>query len=49
MISDTKVSDSLPIKNYLIDTFSTPYRSDCEAKVGGIILFIRKDVQSNLK
>ena len=48
MISDTKVNDSLPIKNYLIDTFSTPYRSDCEAKVGGIILFIRKDVQSKI-
>ena len=47
MISNTKVNDSLPIKNYLIDTFSTPYRSNCEAKV--IILFIRKDVQSNLK
>ena len=49
MISHTKVNDRLPIKNYLIDTFSTPYRSNCEAKVGVIILFIRKDVQSNLK
>ena len=26
----------------------TPYRSDCDSKSGGIILFVREDIQSNV-
>ena len=48
MISETKVHDSFPIGKFLIDGFSTPYRSDRDSKGGGIILFVRKDIPSNL-
>ena len=48
MISETKVHDSFPIGNFLIDGFCTPYRSDRDSKGGGIILFVRKDIPSNL-
>ena len=48
MISETKVDYSFPIGNLLIDGFSTPYRSDRDSKGGGIMLFVREDIPSNL-
>ena len=38
MISEIKIDDSFTIKNYLIDGFSTLYRSDPDSKGGGIML-----------
>ena len=39
MISETKVDDSFPIQNFLIDVF----------RIGGIImLFVREDILSKL-
>ena len=39
MISETKVDDSFPIENFLIDVF----------RIGGIImLFVREDILSKL-
>ena len=40
MISETEVNDSLPIENFLIDGFSSPYHSDFKSKGGGIILLL---------
>ena len=48
MISETEIDDSFLIGNFLIDGFSTPYHSDRDFKVGGIILFLREDIPSNL-
>ena len=48
MISETEIDDSFLIGNFLIDGFSTPYRSDRDFKVGGIILFLREDIPSSL-
>ena len=33
---------------HLIDGFSTPYRLDRNSNGGGLILFVRKDISSNL-
>ena len=48
MISETKVDDSFPIGNFLIDGLRTPYRSDHYFKSGGIMFFAREDIPSNL-
>ena len=48
MISKPKVEDSFPIRNFLIDGFSTPYRSDRDSKEGGIMLFVKEDMPCNL-
>ena len=48
MISETKVDDSFPRGNFLIDSFSKPYRLDCDSLGGGILLYVREDVPSNL-
>ena len=48
MISETKIDDSVAILNFLIDGFSQPYRIDRNSSAGGIILYIREDIPSNL-
>ena len=47
-ISENKVDESFPIRNFLIHGFSTSYRSDCHSKGGGIMLFVREDIPCNL-
>ena len=48
IISETKIDDSFPIANFLIDGFSQPYRIDRNSSGGGIMLYVREDIQSNL-
>ena len=47
MISETKIDESFPQGNFLIDGFSSPYRLDRDSKGGGIMLYIREDIPSN--
>ena len=47
MISETKIDESFPQGNFLIDGFSFPYRLDRDSKGGGIMLYIREDIPSN--
>ena len=49
MISETKIDDSFPIANFLIDGFSQPYRIDRKSSGGGIMLYVREDIPSNQK
>ena len=48
MVPKTKIDDSFPIGNFLIHGFSPPYRLDRDSKGGGIMLYIREDIPSNL-
>ena len=48
LVSETKIDDSFANGNFLIDGFSTPYRLDRNSNGGGLILFVRKDISSNL-
>ena len=48
MISETKIDDSFPIANFLIDGFSQPYRIDRNPSGSGIMLYVREDIRSNL-
>ena len=47
-VSATKIDDSFPIGNLLIDGFSTPYRLDRNSNGHGLMLFVREDIPSNL-
>ena len=38
MISETKIDESCPKGNFLIEWFSTPYRLDCDSKGVGSML-----------
>ena len=46
MISETKIDDTFPDSQFLIDGFSVPYRLDRTAKGGEILLCIREDILS---
>ena len=48
MISKTKIDDSFPIANFLKDGFSQHYRIDRNSSCGGIMLYVREDIPSNL-
>ena len=48
MISATKIDDSFPAGQFLIEGFCTPYRLDRNTKGGGILLYVREDIPSNL-
>ena len=48
MVSDTKIDNSFLIGNFLINGFNQPYRLDRDSKGGGIMLYIRQDIPSNI-
>ena len=48
MISQSKIDDSFPVGQFLIEWFCTLYRLDRNAKGGGILLYVREDIPSNL-
>ena len=48
MVSEIKIDNSFPVGNFLIDGFSTPYPFDSDNNGGGIILYVREDIPSNL-
>ena len=47
LISETKIDDSFPEGQFVIDGFSKPYRLDRNCDGGGLMLFIREDIPSN--
>ena len=48
MISETKLDESFPLGQFLLDSYSVPFRSDRDGNGGGILLFIREDIPSKL-
>ena len=48
MISERNIDDSFPLENFLIGGFSKPYRLDRDSLGGGILLYLREDIPSNL-
>ena len=48
MISGTKIDERFPKRNFLIEGFSAPYRLHRDSTGGGIMLYIRADILSNL-
>ena len=48
MISETKLDESFPIGQFLIDGYTVPFRFDRNGNGGGILLYIREDIPSKL-
>ena len=48
MISETKIDDSFLLGNFQIGGFSKLYRLNRDSLGGGILLFVREDIPSNL-
>ena len=48
MISETKLDQSFPTNQFIINGFSAPFRLDRNDKGGGIILYIGENIPSRL-
>ena len=48
LISETKIDESFPSAQFLLDGFSRPYRLDRCANGGEILLYVRDDIFSCL-
>ena len=48
MISESKLDDSFPHDQFLIDGFHTPFRFDRNKNGGGILLYVREDIPTEI-
>ena len=46
MITETKLDNSFPVSQFLIQGFSTPFRLDRNKNGGGILLYTRSNMTS---
>ena len=44
MISETKLDDSFPSNQFVLEGFSSPFRLDKNCRSGGIVIYIREDI-----
>ena len=44
MVSETKLDDTFPTSQFLMQGCSTPFRNDQTSKSGGILLYVREDI-----
>ena len=48
LVLETKIDDSFPQGLFVVDSFSAPYRLDRNCLGGGLTLFVREDIPSDL-
>ena len=48
VLTETKLDDSFPKAQFLVDGFSEPYRYDRNRKGGGIMIYICENIPSKL-
>ena len=46
MISETKLDETFPEGQFLMDGFITPYRMNRNTNGGGIALYVREDIST---
>ena len=44
MVSEKKLDNSFPVSQFLIDSYTPPFRLDRDNNGGGIMLFVREDI-----
>ena len=48
MIPESKLDDSFPHSQFLIDGFHTPFKFDRNINGGGILLYVREDIPAKI-
>ena len=48
MISESKLDDSFPHGQFLIDRFHTRFKFDCNKNGGGILFYVREDIPAKI-
>ena len=49
VIGETKLDDTFPESQFLIDGFKKPYRKDRNKSGGGVMIYVRDDIPSQEK
>ena len=44
MISETKIDESFPVSQFIIEGYSKPFRRDRNSNDGGILMYVRDDI-----
>ena len=48
MISETKIDESFPLRQFKINGFNAPFRLDRNSNGGGNMLFVREDIRAKM-
>ena len=48
VITETKIDNSFPTSQFYIEGYSKPFRLDRNATGGGVIIFLREDIPTNV-
>ena len=48
MISESKLDDTFPTSQFVIDSFTEPFRLDCTRNGGGILLYVKNNITATL-
>ena len=48
MVSETKLDNSFPVSQFLINDYTPPFRLNCDNNGGGKMLFVREDTLCKL-
>ena len=48
MVSETKIDETFPSRQFYIEGFTPPYRLDRNCHGGGILVYVREDIPSKL-
>ena len=48
MISESKLNDTFPPSQFVIDSFTEPFRLDCTRNRGGILLYVKNNITATL-
>ena len=48
LVSKTKLGDTFPLNQFILEGFTPPYRLDRTTHGGGLMLFVRENIPSKL-
>lgn len=48
VLTETKLDDSFPSSQFILDGYSFPYRKDRDRHGGGILIYVREDITSKM-
>ena len=48
MISESKLDDTFPTSQFVIDSFTEPFRLDCTRNGDGILLYVKNNITATL-
>ena len=48
LITETKIDSTFPVKQFYLNGYNVPYRSDRNTNRGGILVYVRDDIRPRI-